>query len=89
MISSKYFAKAGQIMASTDAQLYIENATFANTTAQYSPATYLSGSKIRIIDSRFINLKANLTAGAMSIKNGGELYIKNREFINTTSSRKM
>ena len=85
-ITSKIYAKAGQVMG-TLAQLYLENTTFANTTATYSPAIYLVGSKIRIIDSRFINLKANITAGAMSLREGGELYIKNCEFINTTSSR--
>ena len=85
-ITSKLYAKAGQVMG-TLAQLYLENITFANTTATYSPAIYLVGSKIRIVDSRFINLKANITAGAMSLREGGELYIKNCEFINTTSSR--
>ena len=86
-IASKIYAKAGQIMGSIDSQFYLENITFANTTASYAPAIYLVGSKIRIIDSKFINLKANLTAGAMSLREGGELYIKNCEFINTTSSR--
>ena len=74
-------------MGSMGSQFYLENITFANTTATYSPAIYLLGSKIRIIDSKFINLKANITAGAMSLREGGELYIKNCEFINTTSSR--
>ena len=86
-ITSKIYAKAGQIMGSIDSQFYLENITFANTTATYAPAIYLVGSKIRIIDSKFINLKANLTAGAMSLREGGEIYIKNCEFINTTSSR--
>ncbi|WP_407422681.1 Ig-like domain-containing protein [Methanobrevibacter sp.] len=86
-ITSKVYAKAGQIMGSTGARFYLENITFANTTATYSPAIYLVGSKIRIINSKFINLKANITAGAMSLREGGELYIKNCEFINTTSSK--
>ena len=83
----QYLAKAGQVMGSVDARFYLENITFANTTATYSPAIYVVGSKVRIIDSKFINLKANITAGAMSLREGGELYIKNCEFINTTSSR--
>ena len=86
-ITSKVYAKAGQVMGANGARFYLENITFVNTTATYSPAIYLVGSKARIIDSRFINLKANLTAGAMSLREGGELYIKNCEFINTTSSR--
>ena len=85
-ITSKRVAKGGQVMG-TIAQMYLENITFANTTATYSPAIYLLGSKIRIIDSKFINLKANVTAGAMSLREGGEIYIKNCEFINTTSSK--
>ena len=86
-ITSKVYAKAGQVMGANGARFYLENITFANTTATYSPAIYLVGSKARIIDSKFINLKANLTAGAMSLREGGELYISNCEFINTTSSR--
>ncbi|WP_296882953.1 C1 family peptidase [uncultured Methanobrevibacter sp.] len=86
-ITSKIYAKAGQVMGSTGSQFNLENITFANTTATYSPSIYLVGSKIRIINSKFINLKANLTAGAMSLREGGELYISNCEFINTTSSR--
>ena len=85
--TSKIYAKAGQVMGAIDARFYLENITFANTTATYAPAIYLVGSKIRIIDSKFINLKANITAGAMSLREGGEIYIKNCEFINTTSSR--
>ena len=83
----QYLAKAGQVMGSVDARFYLENITFANTTATYSPAIYVVGSKVRIIDSKFINLKANITAGAMSLREGDELYIKDCEFINTTSSR--
>ena len=86
-ITSKVYDKGGQVMGSTDARFYLENVTFDNTTATYAPAIYLVGSKAKIIDSKFINLKANMTAGAMSLREGGELYIKNCEFINTTSSR--
>jgi predicted outer membrane repeat protein len=86
-ITSEIYAKAGQIMGSAGSRFYLENITFANTTATYSPAIYLAGSKAKIIDSKFINLKANLTAGAMSLREGGELYIRNCEFINTTSSK--
>ena len=86
-ITSKIYDKGGQIMGSTGARFYLENITFANTTATYAPAIYLVGSKIRIIDSKFLNLKANLTAGAMSLREGGEIYIRNCEFVNTTSSR--
>ena len=86
-LTSKTFAKSGQIYGHTDSSIYIDNATFENIITSYSPAVYLTGSKARIIDSRFINLKANRSAGAVSLRDGGELYIENCEFINTTSSK--
>ena len=86
-LTSKTFSKAGQIYGHTNSSIYIENTTFENIITNYSPAVYLTGSKARIIDSRFINLKANKSAGAMSLRDGGELYIENCEFINTTSSK--
>ena len=55
-ITSKIYAKAGQIMGSIESQFYLNNITFANTTATYAPAIYLVGSKIRIIDSRLLIL---------------------------------
>ena len=86
-LTSKKFAKAGQIYGHTDSSINIENTTFENILTNYSPAVYLTSSKARIINSKFNNLKANISAGAMSLKEGGELYIENCKFINTTSSK--
>ncbi|WP_407422683.1 C1 family peptidase [Methanobrevibacter sp.] len=91
-ITSKNFGKASQILLSpstelTPTEIYIENTTFANISASYAPALYLKSSKASIINSTFVNLKANITAGAISTKTGGELYIKNCEFVNVTSSK--
>ena len=86
-LSSKIFNKYSQIAALKNSTLYIENSTFANTSSSYSPALYVRGSKTSIINSKFNNLKANITAGAIGIRFGGEVYIKNCEFINTTSSK--
>ena len=86
-LSSKIFNKYSQIAALKNSTLYIENSTFANTTSSYSPALYVRGSKTSIINSNFNNLKANITAGAIGVRLGGEVYIKNCEFINTTSSK--
>ena len=85
--TSRIFSKTGQILATANAEVYMENATFFNITSSYSPAAFLVDSKTRIVNSRFINLKAHITAGAMNIMNGGELYIKNCEFINTSASK--
>ena len=86
-MSSKIFNKYSLIAALKNSTLYIENSTFANTSSSYSPALYVRCSKTSIINSKFINLKANITAGAIGVRLGGEVYIKNCEFINTTSSK--
>ena len=86
-LTSKTFSKAGQIYGHTGSSINIENTTFENIITKYSPAVYLSSSKARIINSKFNNLKANISAGAMSLREGGELYIENCKFINTTSFR--
>ena len=85
-ITSKNFAKSSQIYLS-NAELYIENTTFTNITASYAPAIYGKTFKASIRNSQFIDLKANITAGAIGTKEGGELYIENCEFENITSSR--
>ena len=86
-MTSKVFNKYSQIVALVNSTIYIENSTFTNITSTYSPAVYARTSKTSIINSRFINLKSNITAGAIGIRLGGVVYIKNCEFINTTSSK--
>ena len=86
-LTSKVFDKASQIYGHFDSSINIENTTFENIFSNYMSAVYLTSSKARIINSKFNNLKANISAGAMSLKDGGELYIENCKFINTTSSK--
>ena len=86
-LSSKIFNKYSQIAVLTNSTVYIENTTFSNSTSSYSPALYLRSSKTSIINSKFINLRGNITSGAIGVRMGGELYVKNCEFINTTSSK--
>ena len=86
-LSSKIFNKYSQIAALRHSVINIENVTFANSTSSYSPAMYLRNTKTSIINSKFYNLRGNITAGAIGIRLGGEIYIKNCEFINTTSSK--
>ena len=86
-ISSKIFNKYSQISA-TKSTINVENTTFINITSAYAPAFYaIKNSNISIINSKFINLKANISAGAIGIKQYTNLYVKNCEFINTTSSK--
>ena len=84
--TSKKFAKGSQIDLS-HAEVYIKNTTFANITSSYAPALNIITSNASIINSKFIDLKAIITAGAIRTKAGGELYIENCEFKNVTSSK--
>ena len=85
-ITSKMFNKVAQIF-NENSMIYMENATFENISASYAPAIYLKASDASIINSSFINLKANISVGAIGTKTGGNLYIKNCRFTNTTSSK--
>lgn len=87
-ITSKRYNREAQIYVSgNDNMMYMENVTFTNITSSYSSALYLESTNASITNSKFINLKANVTAGAICVKEGGELYFKNCEFTNTTSSK--
>ena len=86
-LSSKVFNKYSQIVAFKNSIIYAENITFINSSSSYATALFFKSIKSAIIkNSKFINLKANLTAGAIALRNGGELYIENCEFTNTTST---
>ena len=85
-ITSKNFVKGSQIYL-LNAEVYIENTTFANITASYAPAIYGESCNASIKNSKFIDLKANITAGAICTVDGGKLFIENCVFENITSSR--
>ena len=86
-MTSKWVSKSAQITAYKNTIIYIENAIFADTTSTYSPALYIQRSNVSIINSKFNNLKADITAGAISLKECGDVYIENCEFTNVTSSK--
>ncbi len=66
--------------------LSINNSVFVNATSTYSTAIYDEmGSSLFINNTRFVNLTSNKTAGAISVKENGNVYIENCEFINTSS----
>ena len=86
-ISSKVYSPHGQIVLNL-AKAYIENSNFMNINSTYTPALYAEKClAISVVNSNFINLTANISAGAMAVKKGGEIFIKNCEFINTTSTK--
>ena len=85
--TSNVHFKGGQV-AMINGTGYIDNASFSNMVADYAPAMLVQYSKaMTVVNSKFINLTANITAGAICIKSGGDLNIRNCEFINTTSSK--
>ena len=84
-ITSKISTKRGQILIKKG-RAYLENVNFINISSTYASALFASECKsISIYNSKFINLTANMTAGAIGIRTGGEYHIENCEFINTTS----
>ena len=85
--TSDVHAKRGQIIIK-EAEGYVDNVTFANIISDYTPAIYMEKSKaLTILNSKFINLAANISSGAIGHKSGGVLYIRNCEFINVTSAK--
>ena len=82
----------GFIFDAGETYITVTNSTFANTTSKYSTA--IRGSRVSVKNSRFINLHADFTAGAIAIK-GNEGYgagndgceINNCTFINVTSEK--
>ena len=82
-ISNKY----GQIWVK-DSSATIDGANFINISAIYSPAiSFEKCEDIVITNSRFINLSAEMSAGAFGLKNKGNLYMRDCKFINTKSSK--
>ena len=67
--------------------LNVDNTSFENIEATYSPALHLTTCNSTIRNSRFINLKANKTSGAVGIKFASNALIENCEFINTISAK--
>lgn len=85
MMSSKELSW-GFIYDYQNSSICVFNSTFANTTSKYSTAIY-SGKTARIENSKFINLHAVFSAGAIAVKKADECIIDNCTFINVTSEK--
>ncbi|MBQ2653641.1 MAG: hypothetical protein IJF83_08795 [Methanobrevibacter sp.] len=85
-MTSKITNKYAHIVA-RKSNIILDNLSFVNTIAKYCPAVYADESNSTIVNSRFENLTANISAGAIAIKGKGNTYIKNCEFINTSSTK--
>ena len=69
-----------------ESNIIIENSDFLNTTSKYATAIFCEGAgKLDISNSRFKNLHANKTAGAIATKLIDSLGINNCEFDNISS----
>ena len=84
-ISSSEKIIKGHIYIS-DSTLKMNHCDFLNTTSKYSTAIFAEdNSKLKIANSRFKNLHANKTAGAIATKLIDEITISNCEFDNDSS----
>ena len=65
---------------------YVLNSTFTDINASYSPALFINSGEFAIVNCTFKNLFANLTAGAIGIRNVNKtISIVNSSFINVSS----
>lgn len=85
-VTSTVANKFSQIWGDTIV-LNVDNTTFANIAATYSPALHLTTCNAKIRNSRFINLTAEKTSGAVGIKFASSTMIENCEFTNTSSAK--
>ncbi len=70
----------GHIHAKDETQLTVDNTTFNNLTGKYATAIYASTYWLNVRNSRFNNLYANMTAGAIGIKYSNTRF-KNQSYI--------
>ena len=71
----------------TYANITVLNAIFDNISSRYATAVYVEGGALRIYNSKFRNLYANATAGAVGVKEGTGVVIQDCEFENVSSAR--
>ena len=79
-------AKAGGAIQN-DGITFINDSIFVNATACYAPAIYASSGFLIINNTKFMNLRASESAGAVACKMLDEIIIENSKFINTISTK--
>ena len=65
----------------------VNNTIFTNMSSKYATAIYSEKNKLTVLNSKFINLFANATAGAIGCKGTDLVIIQGCSFINVTSSK--
>ena len=89
--TSRHSTKYGSIFSTFAVAVTLDNCTFANISSTYSPAMFCwseqSITYALINNTRFINLTASETAGAVSLKLARKAIIENCIFENTRSAK--
>ena len=86
--TSKNFSHWGSIFTNQGGnELFIENCIFDNISSAYTPAVFSQDSYVIINNTKFYNLKANESAGAVAIRTPKQAIIENCLFVNTTSTK--
>ena len=67
------------------AEVYIDDCTFINNTAEYGGAIYLDGGSLDIKNSRFLNNYAYNFGGAIACEDNSRINIEKSKFINSKS----
>ena len=75
------------IIKGSDSIITVSNSVFANTTSRYATAIYNYYGKTYITKTKFINLSAEATAGAIGVKYSFLTIIEDCEFINVASAK--
>ncbi len=75
------------LIKGSDSIFTVANCVFANLTSRYATAVYNDGGKNYIKNTRFVNLYADATGGALAFKGCEYTNIENCEFINVTASK--
>ena len=73
------------IYAAEKGVLYVDNCLFANSTSKYAPAIYSNDKRNIVKNSIFVNLKANLSSGAVALRTPKNSEFENCTFENTTA----
>uniref|UniRef100_UPI00388FDAC1 C1 family peptidase n=1 Tax=Methanobrevibacter sp. TaxID=66852 RepID=UPI00388FDAC1 len=86
--TSKYFSHWGLIFTNQiENELFIDNCIFNNISSAYTPAVFAQDSYVTINNTKFNNLKANESVGAVAIRTPKQAIIENCLFVNTTSTK--
>lgn len=76
----------GAIYAPSNKNIFLDNCTFFNNSAEYGGAIYVCGGNLTILNSLFYNNVAYNYGGAIAAESGVRIIIKNTRFFNVSST---